>query len=237
MLEEKKKKNKGTIVVIIILILIILGLGSYIVYDKVLKEEPVKVEEPKKEVVEQQDENIDDEVTVKSHFKKSITEDFKSDCFEAKNRTISLDIPYITSNKENAIKINNEIQKMMEEKFGNLLNDFENESKNVADATAEYGYVIKNNIIYMDVTVYYNKVGCSSGSSKSKNYFYDINNDKILSLQEGFESLGYNLDDLKEYGINSYEECEKNNSETGCGCGLSIDNVGYIKPYFNKQCT
>ena len=58
MVEEKKKKNKGTIVVIIILILIILGLGGYIVYDKVLKEEPVKVEEPKEEVVEQQEELV-----------------------------------------------------------------------------------------------------------------------------------------------------------------------------------
>ena len=55
MVEEKKKKNKGLIVVIIILILIILGLGGYIVYDKVLKEEPVKVEEPKEEVLKEPD--------------------------------------------------------------------------------------------------------------------------------------------------------------------------------------
>ena len=56
MVEEKKKKNKGTIVAIIILVLLVLGFGGYFVYDMFLKtEEPVKVEEPKAEVLEESD--------------------------------------------------------------------------------------------------------------------------------------------------------------------------------------
>ena len=56
MVEEKKKKNKGIIVVITLLILLVLGFGGYFVYDMFLKtEEPVKVEEPKEEVLEEPD--------------------------------------------------------------------------------------------------------------------------------------------------------------------------------------
>ena len=54
-MEEKKNKNKGLIVAIVILILLVLGLGGYIVYDKVLKEEPKQIEQPKEEAIEQQE--------------------------------------------------------------------------------------------------------------------------------------------------------------------------------------
>ena len=43
---ENKKSNKGLIIIIILLIVIILGLGTYIVYDKLIaNNEPKKTEE------------------------------------------------------------------------------------------------------------------------------------------------------------------------------------------------
>lgn len=52
-----EKKNKGKTVLIVFLILIILGLGGYIVYDKVLKEEPK--EKTKEEVQTSKEESLD----------------------------------------------------------------------------------------------------------------------------------------------------------------------------------
>ena len=49
---NEKKNNRGLIVVIILLIVLCLGLGGFIVYDKLLKEEPKKVEQSKEETEE-----------------------------------------------------------------------------------------------------------------------------------------------------------------------------------------
>lgn len=45
---ENSKKNKGTMVVVIILVLLVLGLGGYIVYDKMLTKESKETKEPAK---------------------------------------------------------------------------------------------------------------------------------------------------------------------------------------------
>ena len=49
---EEKKNNKGLVWLIVVLIILVLGLVGYIVYDKVLKEEPKKVEQSKEETEE-----------------------------------------------------------------------------------------------------------------------------------------------------------------------------------------
>ncbi len=45
---ENLKKSKGTIIAIIILVLLVLGLGGYIVYDKLLTKESTEANEPEK---------------------------------------------------------------------------------------------------------------------------------------------------------------------------------------------
>ena len=82
-MEEKNKKNKGLIVAIVILILLVLGLSGYIVYDKVLKEEPVKVEEPK-ETIEEPD-FYDVSELVKNKYIKKIEESQNAEYIKIEN--------------------------------------------------------------------------------------------------------------------------------------------------------
>jgi len=74
---NEKKKNGGLIVVIILLIVLCLGLGGFIVYDKLLKEEPKKVEKSQ-EVVEKTD-FYDISELVKNKYIKKVESTFEKD--------------------------------------------------------------------------------------------------------------------------------------------------------------
>ena len=55
------KKGNSTLYIIIILITIIIALGGYLIYDKVLKDEPIK-DIPKENNNEEQKENTEEDI-------------------------------------------------------------------------------------------------------------------------------------------------------------------------------
>ena len=62
---EEKKKGKGLVVALVLFILISLGLGGYIVYDKVLTKEEVKTESNEKKSDKKVEINKDSELVLK----------------------------------------------------------------------------------------------------------------------------------------------------------------------------
>lgn len=120
---------------------------------------------------------------------------------------------------------------------------------------SSYKYVVRNNIIFLYVESTLNK-GCGSGSETTKNYYFDIKNDKILTTEEGFKKAGYSLDDLRTEAYKSWNyqyTCENGEVKTvnesispwditfdmcdknACGCGLKIINENLLI-YYVKEC-
>ena len=120
---------------------------------------------------------------------------------------------------------------------------------------SSYKYVVRNNIIFLYVESTLN-IGCGTGSTTHKNYYFDIKNDKILTTEEAFKLAGYSLDDLRTEAYKSWNyqyTCENGEVETvnesispwditfdmcdknACGCGLKIINENLLI-YYIKEC-
>ena len=120
---------------------------------------------------------------------------------------------------------------------------------------SSYKYVVRNNIIFLYVESTLN-IGCGTGSTLHKNYYFDIKNDKILTTEEAFKLAGYSLDDLRTEAYKSWNyqyTCENGEVETvnesispwditfdmcdknACGCGLKIINENLLI-YYIKEC-
>lgn len=236
------KKNKILVAFLIIFVVISLLLGGYIFYDKVLKN---KSENPKNPETDKKD-YVTDLINVKKEIK------YNGTCLENTSFiTANVSLPKINIDKPNAKKLNNQI----ENEFKDIIDESKKDETNKAFINSSYKSIVRDNIIYLDVERDLS-IGCTSGGGFRKNYFYDIENDKILSMEEGFKEAGYSLDDLQmaayktwtfEYtcdngevklidqGISpwdvTFDMCVKNT----CGCGLKFVKENII-PYYYSQC-
>lgn len=183
------KKN----VVIIILSVVMLGLGGYLVYDKVIDKNDKKT--PEDECVIKDDNN-----------KKTIVSDLVNGkviqtyvhngegAFELQENEVpyvKATIPYINIETEEAKELNKKIQ----ENYKDVINVIENNineqinNKGPYYKIVNYNYTIRDNILFVFVestNVSYR----ASGGVSSNAYYYDIENDKILNTNEVLEKLG-----------------------------------------------
>lgn len=196
------KKN----VFIIILVIIVLGMGGYLVYDKVLSKDEVKKEktETKEEIVEENKEETSDVYVLDGYnFASSGTfdEKYQPDENEKKMELMcNIKLPKITINSDNAKKFND---KIMSEQNPN--NGCQKNFKGVGSSHIDYSYYVKDNIIFILITAQIvNHRG--SGYNKHIGYYYDIANDKELSLDDIYKKYGITLDD-----VNKRIEIEKQN--------------------------
>lgn len=236
------KDNKILVAFLIIFVVISLLLGGYIFYDKVLKN---KSENPKNSETEKKD-YITDLINVKKEIK------YNGTCLENTSFiTANVSLPKINIDKPNAKKLNDQI----ENEFKDIIDESKKDETNKAFINSSYKSIVRDNIIYLDVERSLS-IGCSSGGGFRKNYFYDIKNDKILSMEEGFKEAGYNLDDLQMAAYKSWTfeyTCENNEVKlidqgsspwdvtfdmcvkNTCGCGLEFVKENLI-PYYYSQC-
>lgn len=155
---------------------------------------------------------------------------------DAKTREVDVKLPMINIDSTNANKLN----KMIQNDFNDVILEAKKDETSMAVINAYYNYVIKNDVVYFFVDGE-NFMGCSSSSSRDKNYFYDIKNDKILSMEDAFKKAGYTLNDLKDAAMKSgYEKYEKLTFEEceniSCGeCGFQIIEEKLV-PYFEPGC-
>ena len=237
------KNNKILVTFLIIFVVISFLLGSYIIYKEYFKDN--KCDDPKSEIKENTN-YVVDLVNVKKELK------YVGSCsIEGGKGNIDVKLPKINIDTANAKKLNDLIKENYKKAYEASVND----ETNMAYIDASYEYVVRNNIIFLYVESTLNK-GCGTGSTTHKNYYFDIENDKILTTEEGFKKAGYSLDDLRREAYKSWNyqyTCENGEVKTVnesispwditfdmcdknvCGCGLKIVNENLLM-YYVKEC-
>lgn len=237
------KNNKILVTFLIIFVVISFLLGSYIIYKEYFKDN--KCDDPKSEIKENTN-YVVDLVNVKKELK------YVGSCsIEGGKGNIDVKLPKINIDTTNAKKLNDLIKENYKKAYEASVND----ETNMAYIDASYEYVVRNNIIYIFVKGTINK-GCGTGSETTKNYYFDIKNDKILTTEEAFKLAGYSLDDLRREAEKSWNyqyTCENGEVKTVeesispwditfdmcdknvCGCGLKIVNENLLM-YYVKEC-
>ena len=117
----------------------------------------------------------------------------------AKDRKIK--IPQIINGGKNANILNKEIASKTLEKTYNMIADgFE------IGLTTKYNYKIENNILVIVTSVEYDMWPASGNGIFTFNFFYDIENDKILNLYEALPLIGFTEEKIKKIGASSFED-------------------------------
>lgn len=237
------KNNKILVTFLIIFVVISFLLGSYIIYKEYFKDN--KCDDPKSEIKENTN-YVVDLVNVKKELK------YVGSCsIEGGKGNIDVKLPKINIDTANAKKLNDLIKENYKKAYEASVND----ETNMAYIDASYEYVVRNNIIFLYVESTLN-IGCGTGSTLHKNYYFDIKNDKILTTEEAFKLAGYSLDDLRTEAYKSWNyqyTCENGEVKTvnesispwditfdmcdknACGCGLKIVNENLLI-YYIKEC-
>ena len=208
----ENKKNSILIVITLIVTLILCGGIAYLAFslgkeskecpevnDKTENKEEVKQEETQKPSEDKKEEVVKEELKIE----------------------INSQVPVIISTKTGAKTLNEKMIKTAMETqhelgyaLGFCEGDMSNSSNENSAQACKKGlplksdYEIKNGIIaiYMNskATVWY-----ASGSGKlTYNYFYDIKNDKELTMKEALPLMGYTVEDLKQQNVSSFEQLE-----------------------------
>ena len=210
-------------ITIIIMAVIILGLGGYIAYDKLYTKE-LKPEETKE---------VEEKVDVVDGYIYEATIPFSDGGVHCEGETptasrYNVVLPKIDSSKENAKALTEKIEKEFKPKT---------DTDNICRYDVSYEYLIKNDVIYININ--FDTVKRGSGGNSIKSYYYDIKNDKILTSEEAYKVAGFTIDDLTAIEVDPYANVKDfaacDEYETRCGCGIEIENNA-LKPYFNNYC-
>ena len=223
-----KKNNSGLIVLVIVLFLLVLGLGGYIIYDKVLSN---KTLEGNNTNSNNQDSST---VTLKADSAKDWVYDADYNLptnkesyygFSDHSRLVKasdLIVPYININSSDATKANQEIYKLYEQ----LINTFnENLKEEIWFTTVKYSTYVNNNIISVLITT--ETAGTDVPLYEYYTYNFNLENGKLLSYSEAYEKLGYNQNSIKDKAINAITNAMKekyNESDFNNYNNKSIDN-------------
>ena len=223
-----KKNNSGLIVLVIVLFLLVLGLGGYIIYDKVLSN---KTLEGNNTNSNNQDSST---VTLKADSAKDWVYDADYNLptnkesyygFSDHSRLVKasdLIVPYININSSDATKANQEIYKLYEQ----LINKFnENLKEEIWFTTVKYSTYVNNNIISVLITT--ETAGTDVPLYEYYTYNFNLENGKLLSYSEAYEKLGYNQNSIKDKAINAITNAMKekyNESDFNNYNNKSIDN-------------
>lgn len=151
---------------------------------------------------------------------------------------INVAFPKLKLNKENAKKLNDIILTENQKEIDFVLDDnvdvIDNKHKTSLYINTSYNYTVKNKILYISLENNY-LFDSNNEYKKVKNYFYDIDNDKILNFETAIKNTDLKLEDFKKLDknniINSYDECE----EGLCGLIIKDDTlIPYVEENINK---
>lgn len=222
----EKQKNKVLIVLVIVLLFVILGLGGYIVYDKVLNKNQI---ENNNSNTQNYNGNSGNKNNSNLALKIDSTKDWVYDAdynlptnkdsyygFSDHSKLIKasdLIVPYININSSDAKTANQEIYKLYEQ----LINKFnENLKEEIWFTTVEYSSNINNDII--SIMIKTTSAGTSTPLYEYYTYNFDVTNGNILSYQDAYKLVNINdstienvveqkiKNELKDYPQSSYEE-------------------------------
>lgn len=215
---ENKKNNNGLIALVIVLCLLVLGLGGYIVYDKVLSNK----------TLEGNNTNSDNQESSTVTLKADSAKDWIYDAdynlptnkesyygFSDHSRLVKasdLIVPYININSSDATKANQEIYKLYEQ----LINTFnENLKEEIWFTTVEYSSNINNDIL--SVVIKTTALGTSTPIYGYYTYNFNTTNGNLLTYEDAYKLVGIdsaNIDSIAKKQItNTVKEIFKGASE------------------------
>lgn len=178
-----ENKNTGYIVVIIILSLLVLGLGGFIVYDKVISNDEPKITNNDVKENEEKDTN---EVADNKEIKIETAVDYVDDHY----KEFYVKLPKVVGKGEKIDEFNKKIlNEMLPKTISNpVCRAALNGECMDKGATMNYKYLTKDNILIIYVYTEIPEDGMAAPQSGSGLYsgsfFYDIENDKILTADE-----------------------------------------------------
>ena len=213
-------KKKSFIVIVILLIAIILGLCAYIAYDKNLFGIKGEKKETNNTVEKKEDTNTTREVEVKNDyeyvglaFSGIRLYDWPSNILEKGTNepdklAVKADVPKILIDTDVTKNINSKIYKQCEP----IINEVKDSSsrdnvtaKNSAvESSVDYEYTILNDILFIEVNVLSVNHRASGGFDR-KIYYYDIKNDKELSIEDVVDLLNIQVLDLNDESAESID--------------------------------
>ena len=161
--------------IILILSLLVIGLGSYVIFDKVINKN-----------------DSSNENTSSSKTENSVS---VVDAVNYKEGYLSVRLPKITGNTESINQINNKILNEVLPKT-NTYSAAQEEVKGSINENSkiEYQYDIANNVLILQIYSSNISMPATNGGNFNTNYFYDILNDKELTLKEAADKIGYEIE-------------------------------------------
>jgi len=246
-----KKKNTGLIVLVIVLSLLVVGLGGFIIYDKVLSNNN-SIEKTNKE--EQNDNNSENQSIDKLDNTKDIVYSGISYNISGHNDEMNglSEIPQINLNSDNINQINNDIINHFKSIMN--INEFKSDYKYGFDSSCdktiykvEYEYYNNNNNDILSLIIKYTLL--SEIYEESSYMIYNINTKtgELITNNELIKVMNYKTDDIKESLKNSINEIYTENFDMKSGLLKSHDivynslvkyideNNIYLPIYINKD--
>lgn len=184
------------IVIILITIIILVSTGKLnLASSKPSKEcitEPVDNNTNQPYVIDLINDGIKQEWTYEG-----VTAEDKKNILQDAQPGIKLTLPKINIDSVGAKSINSKIEEAYKEMINQIKNNVtEQTGKKVTIQNTNYNYSIRNNIIYILISNDYGVIN-GSGSSYYNAYYYDIEADKELTVQEALVKLDISEEYLK----------------------------------------
>lgn len=191
------KKN----ILIIVLSVLVLGLGGYLVFDKVISNNNVK-EEVKGEEKTQNLSLVSDLVNGKIIQNYVYTGEGEFGGLEENEIPyVQAAIPYINMDTKNVKDINDQIQIDYKNAIDIIKNNVKEQKSNKGPyyTNINYNYTVRNEILFVFVDSETGSYRAGGGVSATA-YYYDMKNDKILNTQEVLTILNITSDSIKALG-------------------------------------
>lgn len=237
--EQPEKKNNTLLVFLVIILLLALGIIGYFYFE--LKNE--------NDLLKQNQTNNSEQcnnVSTEQPKVEVISIDIKSEKHE--NKTLAeVEIPKITGNTDTINTLNSRILKDISTVIldGSLMDyyvDYDSKSWNheLEDHEGvffygDYNYVLKNDVIIIDMQLHRAAWHASGNGKTSFIYTYDIKADKEISLSEALTKIGYTDADFMKLGQTG--SCDTDSETKACTAELIKDYIDWIKEpnYDNEQ--
>lgn len=220
------ENNKKFLTIIVILSVLLVGSLGYITYDKLsdkqdntnevkndnkenkdnkdnkddkTKDDTTKGDNKDSQTKDDKDNQVKTEVKVETSYTKKGTVKGPSES-EYENYDVEMDInvPKLTGNTKVTESINKKIQNNIYD------NEIKSLNSKVRGYSVNYNYIIKNDIVLLDL-VASTSIFEGSGYTDRYNYFYDIKNDKELTLLEAMKKIGLSEEEFYKKVRNSKE--------------------------------
>ena len=204
--EEQNKKNN--IVIILVLVVIVLGLGSYLVYDKVINKDEKKSNTEKieddndKEEAKEQDSKIDKtkELVYDATYVANATKESYI-TYSEEHSVKNIVVPYINIDSNYAKEVNNEIKSIFEsaiERHNNYYErikdlTFDPPEEIISKKIIEYNKYIDDNTLSIVII--------DSHDPLDVNYYtynFNLETGEKLSFEEVYKLVGFTSDNITE---------------------------------------